>query len=164
MKPETIKAKARPSQSPVPQAMLDYLLEKYAVGDEFLAMDLYPIAKKYTDALKSCTSNQLRVLAACGCVTRTSKRIKRENGGSHLIVYTLTGKTTVEVVWKERRRKPKAEKPIKPVEISLKLKKDFVPDETFLGLEERMLAFCIRNTVPKNGIKFHKGLGNEPRL
>ena len=168
MTPESIKAKAdrkaRPSQSPIPQAMLDYLLENYSVGDEFIAMDLYPVAKIYTHAMKSCTSNQLRVLVACGCVTRTLKRIKNDNGGSGLIVYALTGKTTVEVIWKERRTKPKAKKPIKPVEISLKLPRDFVLDETFFGLERRMLAFCIQNTVSKNGIKFHEARKNESRL
>jgi hypothetical protein len=150
MKPESIKAKAarkaRPSQSPIPQAMLDYLLGKYTVGDEFIAMDLYHVAEKYTHAMKSCTSNQLRVLVACGCVTRTLKRIKNDHGGSGLIVYMLTGKTTVEVVWKERRLKPKAKKPIKPVEISLKLSRDFVTDETFFGLERRMLEYCKQNS------------------
>ena len=103
---------ARPSQSPVPQAMLDYLLENYSVGDEFVAMDLYPVAKKFTDALRSCTSNQLRVLVACGCITRKSKRIKTDKGGSNLIVYALTGKTKVEIIWKERPHKPKAKKAI----------------------------------------------------
>ena len=75
-----------------------------------------------------------------------------------MIVYTVTGKDKVLIIDRDYpKRKPKEVEP-KPENISLRFKEEYVPDETFFGLAERMLHFCIKNTVKKNGVRFHRAM------